>query len=95
MKRMLSILGIAAAATLFVAAQSYAAEGVTTMENKDECLLVAMNCKDRVDTIQQRIDRLNKEITKGTDVYTRDELRILEKKLADTERELEFLVQGG
>ena len=50
---------------------------------KDECLLVAMNCPDsyRVDTVDQRIDRLKKEIAKGTDVYTEQELRTLNEQL--------------
>jgi hypothetical protein len=56
---------------------------VESQATKDECLLVAMNCKDNVDSIQQRIDKLQKEIGRGTDVYTNDELRILNQKLED------------
>jgi hypothetical protein len=56
---------------------------------KDECLLVAKNCV--ADTIQDRIDRINIEIKKGTDVYTPAELKSLEKQLGDYERELLFL----
>jgi thiamine biosynthesis lipoprotein ApbE len=49
---------------------------------KDECLLVAMNClSDRVDTVQQRIDRLKKEIAKGSDVYSDQELKALNEQL--------------
>jgi TolA-binding protein len=50
---------------------------------KDECLLVAMNCPDsyRADTVDQRIDRLQKEIAKGTDVYTAQELKTLHEQL--------------
>jgi hypothetical protein len=58
--------------------------------NKDECLLVAMNCPPGGLSGQQKIDRLNTEISKGTDVYTEDELRVLKDKLDDAYRD-----QGG
>jgi len=56
--------------------------------NKDECLLVARNCPPDNGSIQNRIDRLNTEIAKGTDVYTPGELRVLNDKLNDAYREL-------
>ncbi len=55
--------------------------------SKDECLLVAKNCPNDF-SIQQRIDRLNTEIAKGTSVYTPDELNMLHKELDDAYREL-------
>jgi len=55
--------------------------------NKDECLLVAMNCPPGGLSGQQKIDRLNTEISKGTDVYTEDELRVLKDKLDDAYRD--------
>lgn len=49
---------------------------------KDQCLLVAMNCpSSRVDTVQQRVDRLKKEIAKGSDVYSDRELKALNEQL--------------
>jgi len=50
---------------------------------KDQCLLVAMNCPDsyKADTVQQRVDRLKKEIARGTDVYTEQELNTLNEQL--------------
>jgi gas vesicle protein len=49
---------------------------------KDECLLVAMNCpSNRADTVQQRVDRLKNEISKGSDVYSDQELKALEEQL--------------
>jgi hypothetical protein len=49
---------------------------------KDECLLVAMNCPDnRVDTARQRVDRLRKEIAKGSEVYSAQELKALNEQL--------------
>ena len=55
---------------------------------KDECLLISMNCPPGGMSDQQRIDRLNREISKGRDVYTEDELRILKEKLNDANKEL-------
>lgn len=96
MKRLLGTLIIVAAGAFLAGTPLLAAEN--TMDERgqrNECLLVAMNCGDNVDTIQQRIERLNKEIAKGTDVYTRDELNILNKKLEETEKLLEYLTTGG
>lgn len=56
--------------------------------NKDECLLVAMNCPPDMAIVQHRIDRLNTEIAKGTDVYTPAELKVLNDKLNAAYEEL-------
>ena len=59
---------------------------------KDECLLVATNSCGRVtdspDSIQQRINRLNMEIGRGTDVYTQDELQKLRQQRDDYNTDL-------
>lgn len=62
---------------------------------KDECLLASMNCRESVDSIQQRIDRINREIRKGTNVYTNEELRTLEFQLRDAIDTLTDLTRGG
>ena len=62
---------------------------------KDECLLVAQNCRNSVDSIQQRIDKLSREISKGTSVYSSEELKRLEFKLRDAYRLIEDLTLGG
>lgn len=93
MKRLLGIVTVVAAAALLSAAPLQAAE--EEQGQRDECLLVAMNCENNVDTIQQRIERLSREIAKGTNVYTEDELNILNRKLEDTEKLLEYLTSGG
>jgi hypothetical protein len=62
---------------------------------KDQCLLMAMNCGDRIDTIQQRIGRISHEISKGSAVYTGDELRQLDSQLNDARRTLESLIGGA
>ena len=65
------------------------------MQKKDECLLFAKNCQDNVYATQQRINRLNEEIMRGTSVYTHEELNILRKKLDDAKKALEFLMIEG
>ena len=62
---------------------------------KDECLLVAMNCANQVDSIQQRIVRIHNEINRGMDVYTKDELKTLNDRLEDANMTLEELVVSG
>jgi len=64
-------------------------------QGKDECLLVSMNCRDSVDTLQQRIQRLDREIGKGTRVYTPEELRRLQIQRDENADLLRSLVEGG
>lgn len=56
--------------------------------SKDECVLVAKNCPPDYAYVQNRIDRLNTEIAKGTDVYTPAELKVLNDKLNAAYEEL-------
>jgi hypothetical protein len=73
---------------------SYGSSGMTQdveshpFANKDECLLVAKNCPPDMAVVQIRIDRLNTEIAKGTDVYTPAELSVLNDKLNAAYEEL-------
>jgi len=53
---------------------------------KDICLIYPEQCHYSIDTIQERIDRLNREIAKGTAVYTEDELSRLAVQLRDAKR---------
>jgi len=62
---------------------------------KNECLLVAINCGNEVDSIQQRIERIKGEISRGTDVYTSDELRRLNRQLEEAEKLMEAQTFGG
>jgi len=96
MKRIVTVLSIVATSVLLSAAAVISAESATGNEGtKDECLLVSMNCAGEVDSIHQRIERLNNEIAKGTAVYTQDELRTLNMKLDDAVKQLEVLTLGG
>jgi TolA-binding protein len=98
MKRKIGILSVLAAAAMISAAPVRAGEGSRgtagdqgQQMEKNECLLVAVNCGNQVDSIQQRIDRLEREIARGTDVYTNDELRSLTNQLRDAQKNLEGL----
>ena len=62
---------------------------------KDECLLIAKNCANETDTIQERIERLHNEILKGTDVYTPEELNTLNRQLTDEYKNYYDLTRGG
>jgi len=102
MKRIALKIALLLAASLISALPALAAEGMGNsmmgqqgQNMKDECLLMARNCGDRVDTIQQRIERINHEIGKGTAVYSRQELMHLNSQLEDANRTLELLMSGG
>jgi len=62
---------------------------------KDECLLASKNCKDQVDSIQQKVKKLNSEIKKGKKVYTADELKTLHAKLKEVNAMLDDLNRPG
>lgn len=100
MKRISILIPTLAAILMINAAPSLSDEGITMVgqENistgKDECILVALNCPNSVDTLQQRIEKLQREINKGTDVYTNEELSILNDKLNDARENEQDLVKS-
>jgi len=62
---------------------------------KDECLLASKNCTAQVDDIYKRMHKLDKEIKKGTRVYTPAELQKLKDKLQETQDLLKDMELGG
>lgn len=62
---------------------------------KNQCLLTANYCGNEVDSVQQRIERIKNEIGRGTDVYTNDELRRLNRELEFEIKIMEGLSVGG
>ena len=102
MRCIIKKLALLSAALLMMTVPALADEGamgskgdVGQQPEKNECLLVSMNCANQVDTIQQRIDRIKGEISKGTDVYTSDELRRLNRQLEEANKLLEYEFVGG
>ena len=90
MRSVIKRITLLAAALMIVAAPVLADEGSMDrtfsqgqQEGKNECLLVAMNCANQVDTIQQRIDRIQGEISRGSAVYSTEELKSLGRELED------------
>ena len=53
--------------------------------DKDQCLLYSKSCVNEVDTLQQKMKKLNQEINKGTKVYSAEELKKLNQKLKEAE----------
>jgi hypothetical protein len=101
MKRGAILTSLVSACMMASAITVLASEGRPTggeeeqMQKKDECLLVAINCGSDYDTLEQRIDRLQKEISKGSSVYTPVELRLLKEKLDNARKTLEFFRYEG
>lgn len=102
MRRMIRKLTLLAAALMILALPAFADEGAMEkvldpgqQSGKDECLLIAKDCGNRMDTLQQRIDRIKGEIGRGADVYTKDELQKLERQLEEAVRAQEELGIGG
>ena len=66
-----------------------------TKQEKDECLLASKNCTNVVDDIYHRMHQIEKEIKKGTRVYTPQELNILKQKLKETDDMMKDMMKGG
>lgn len=62
---------------------------------KNECLLASRNCTEQVDDIFKRMQRLDKEIKKGTAVYSPQELKRLQQKLTETQELLRKMEKPG
>jgi hypothetical protein len=60
-------------------------------KNRDECLLITTQCGTSAQSIQDKIDRIKREIAKGTTVYTPEELRALKQALDEVNKTLDFL----
>lgn len=92
MKHVLVVLALVAA-SLFSSTTAYSAEKATGLSgeygqykdfelnsHKDQCLIVAKNCRGN-DDVLKRVERLNREIGKGTSVYTPEELKNFQEQL--------------
>jgi hypothetical protein len=102
MKKILYILLLVAMGVVAsdrpVLADGYGAKDSGLKEQKglkDECLLVAINCSKDFITLEQKIDKLQREIGKGRAVYSDEELRILREQLNNANKTLEFFKYEG
>jgi len=81
---------------LFVIAALVVSSSVPVFaDEKDECLLASKNCKAEVDSLQQKMKKLNGEIKKGTKVYSADELKKLNEKLKEANAMLDVMMKPG
>jgi predicted transcriptional regulator len=90
MKKMVIML----TAAIFMLSTVPAFSAMTKAE-KDECLLASKNCTAQVDDIYKRMHKLDKEIKKGTKVYTPAELKKLQDKLKETDDLLKEMMETG
>ena len=88
------LIAILTVAALSATSMAFAAD-VPVAGGKDECLLASKNCKDQVDSIQQRMNKINREIKKGKKVYSAEELKKLEQKLKEADEILKSLEKPG
>lgn len=91
MKKM--IIAVMAALALSATTMAFAANTATS--SKDECLLASKGCKDQVDSIQQKIKKINTELKKGKKTYSAEELKKLEQKLKEANEILDSLEKPG
>lgn len=83
---------LAAALLIGSATTAYAQ---ATEAQKNECLLASKNCTNQVDDIYKRMQRLDREIRKGTRVYSPEELKQLQQKLTETQQLLRDMEKPG
>ena len=88
------LIALLTAVALSATSMAFAADAPKT-NGKDECLLASKNCKDQVDSIQQKIKRINTEIKKGKKVYSAEELKKLQQKLKEADDILNNLERPG
>ena len=103
MRRLINKVAMIAATLMLIAVPVVASDlsGVPSreteqlQEGKDQCLLVALNCSDQVMSIQERLDSLQREINKGSVVYSDEELKVLQRKLDEGQNQLIQINDGA
>jgi len=91
MKRVL--IAVMTVCTLSIASGVFAEEAAKA--GKDECMLLSKGCAHEVDTIQQKIKKINAEVKKGKKTYSAEELKKLEMKLKEANEILKNLEKPG
>jgi len=87
------LIAVLTAFALSSAGMAFSADVKNTQ--KDECLLASKGCMNEVDSIQQKLKKLNAEIKKGTKVYSAEEIKKLELKLKEANEILRNLEKSG
>lgn len=67
-------------------------QDVQYVKDSDQLL---MNCGKDVDSIQQRIQKLQTALQNKGDKYTRDQLKNLKEKLEEVQKNLAVIEKGG
>jgi hypothetical protein len=88
------LINVLTAVALSATSMAFAADAPQA-NAKDECLLASKGCKDQVDSIQQKIKRINTEIKKGKKVYSAEDLKKLQQKLKEANEILDSLEKPG
>lgn len=86
---------IAILTTALLVGSAAAATAPPAQSQKNECLLASRNCADQVDDIYKRMQKLDREIRKGTRVYSPEELKKLQQKLTETQELLKAMEKPG
>jgi len=87
------LIAVLTAFALSATSMAFAAD--VNNSQKDECLLASKGCKDQVDSIQQRIKKINTEIKKGKKVYSAEDLKKLQQKLKEANDILDTMDKPG
>ncbi|MDD2540787.1 MAG: hypothetical protein PHH28_07050 [Desulfuromonadaceae bacterium] len=87
------LIAVMAIFALSATSMTFAAD--TKSNQKDECLLASKGCRDQVDSIQQKIKKINTEIKKGKKVYSAEDLKKLQQKLKEADDILINLEKPG
>ena len=88
------LIAVMTAFTLSVTSMAFAADAPQA-STKDECLLASKGCMHEVNSIQQKLKKINVEIKKGKKVYSAEELKKLEQKLKEANDILNSLEKPG
>ena len=88
------LIAVLTAFALSATTMAFAADAPQA-STKDECLLASKGCMNEVDSIQQRMKKINTEIKKGKKVYSAEELKKLEQKLKEANEILKNIEKPG
>ncbi len=92
----ISLFAVAAPVLADEMAQHGASHQAMDDQCAKECAMLLKNCAQEVDSIQDRIRKLQVEINeKGSNTYTLEELKILNKRLKEANDTLRILEKPG